>query len=157
MLAERRRYDYAELPDYQEQRQQKRKQRVVIVTRKKAILRIKAVISIVFFFLLGTFILFRYAQIDKGNREVNALKVEYDKVCSKNAQIKVGLNRNVDLNGIERLAIQDLGMQYPDKNQTVYVEVAKKDFIEIPIEQEKAQGSGGMFASISGEILRYLY
>ena len=157
MLAEQRRYDYAEVPNYQEQKQPKKKQRIVIVTRKKAIMRMKAVIAIVFFFVLGTFILLRYAQINQGNREVYNLKSEYNKVFGTNAQIKVGLNKKVDLNEIEKSAIEKLGMQYPDKNQTIYVEVAKRDFTEIPVEQEKTQGSGGVFASISGELLRYLY
>ena len=62
---------------------------------------------------------------------------------------------------IEQVAVQKLGMQYPNKSQTVYIQVQKKDFTEIPQSakgvQKKEESIWGTVSQGFSELVGYLY
>jgi len=157
MLAAQKRYSYEPIPEYQDYQRQNKKLKVITITRKKAILRFKAIFGIIVFFALGMFILSRYSMINEENRNIYKLKTELTNLNKENTQIQVSLNRKVDLEQIEKDAIQKLGMQYPDKNQIIYVQIPKTDFTEIPVETENQAGDDAGPASFAKQLLSYLY
>jgi len=157
MLAAQKRYNYEPVPEYQDYQRQDKKQKVVIVRRTKAIIRFKAVLCILIFFALGIFILARYSMINQEKRNINKLKADLNEINQVNTQIQVELNRKVDLGEVEKEAIQKLGMQYPDKNQMIYVQIPKTDFTEVPIEAENQTEEQGGPASLANQLLSYLY
>jgi len=156
MLAAQKRYNYEPVPEYQDYQSQNRKSKVVTVTRKKAILRFKALVGIILFFALSMFILSRYSMINEEKKNIYKLKSELTELNKANTQTQVALNREVDLEQVEKDAIQKLGMQYPDKNQTIYVQIPKTDFTEVPIETENQTDEQAGPASFAKQLLSFL-
>lgn len=160
MLVAQKRYSYDQQPDYDEVQRQQNKVREVVVTRRGAIRKFKAVCALTLIFALCLFILFRYTQINEHNQKISKLKAELSHLGKVNSQLQVELDRQTDLKAIEQIAIQELGMQYPDKSQTVYVQLEKKDFTEVPEEVKGKQQGSGVFASVTQgitEFVKYLY
>lgn len=92
-------------------------------TRKKA--RSKAhLINILFVFGLSIFIISRYAYIAEINYNISKLEKEYEMAVKENTDLNVQLIKAVNLETLEKTAIEELGMQYPDLyNQVAYVNV----------------------------------
>ena len=62
--------------------------------------------------------------ISEKNLEVQNLKKELNKVESGLVSSQIDVEQGTDLNKIEAYAKQQLGMQKPDKNQTIYVDTS---------------------------------
>lgn len=155
MLAAQKRYAYESIPEYEDYQRQEKKSRVVTVTRKKAIFRFKAIMGVIIFFAIGMFILSRYSLINEEKRNISKLKTELAELNKANTQTQIALNRKVDLEQVEIDAIQKLGMQYPDKNQTVFIQIPKTDFTEVPVEQSQTDEESGP-ASFAKQLLSFL-
>ncbi|MBQ8526484.1 MAG: cell division protein FtsL [Clostridia bacterium] len=56
---------------------------------------------------------------------------ELMKLIETNNKKKIEFEQNIDLKKIEELAITQYGMQRPDNNQTVYVNVVQQDYGEV--------------------------
>lgn len=94
-------------------------------SKAKANKNAKVVMCILCGFTMGMIITYRYNMISEKNLKVQELKSELAAVEANllNAQIEV--EQNTDLNKIEAYAKQQLGMQKPDKNQTIYIDTSK--------------------------------
>ncbi|MDD3706053.1 MAG: hypothetical protein PHC45_08340 [Clostridiaceae bacterium] len=80
--------------------------------------------SILFVFGLSIFIISRYALIAEVNYNIKNLEREYTTVVKENTDLNVQLMKSISLETLEKKAIEELGMQYPDiQNQTAYVNV----------------------------------
>lgn len=80
-------------------------------------------------FILGVFamamvITYRFNVISEKNLEVQNLKSELTKVESSLLTSQIDVEQGTDFNKIEAYAKQQLGMQKPDKNQTIYVDTS---------------------------------
>ena len=67
--------------------------------------------------------------------EVQELKKELASVQKENEQLKVSIENGLNLNNIEKLAKEKLGMQKLTNKQTVYVNLPKKDYVEPATEE----------------------
>lgn len=99
--------------------------------RRKAELKANAKkifgIAIVFFALF--IISYRYALIDTSFKEKESLKKELGTIQKQNDQLKVSIQKQMNLSLIEQEAKEKIGMQKLDNNQKVYVNLEKNDFI----------------------------
>lgn len=151
MLVARKRYDdYEELAEFDRDEKQRVKVRKVIVKKKNTLIKFKAICAVMFFLGLSLFILHRYTLLNEYNQKLRKLKAELGQIQKVNSQLQVEMDRKIDLNQIEQLAIQKLGMQYPGKNQTILLQVKKKDFTELPQETNKdANGNNKVWGNVS--------
>ncbi len=149
------------LTEYDNVQARSKKVREVVVTRRNALRKFKAVCAIVFAFLLCLFILFRYSQINEYNQRLAKLKTEVNQLQKANSQLKVEMDRKIDLKEIEKAAIERLGMQYMDKNQVVYLQLQKSDFTEVhgnaDADRLRDTGVFGTLTQGISELVRYLY
>lgn len=76
-------------------------------------------------FAMTMFITYRYNIINEKNLKAQSLKKELEGAESTLVGSQIEVEQNTDLNKIESYAKQQLGMQKPDKNQTVYVDTSK--------------------------------
>lgn len=80
--------------------------------------------SILFVFGLSIFIISRYAYMAEINFNITNLEKEYKQVVKENTDLNVQLMKSVNLETLEKSAIEKLNMQYPDvQNQIAYVNV----------------------------------
>lgn len=76
-------------------------------------------------FAMAMLITYRFNVISEKNLKVQTLKKELTGVESSLLTSQIEVEQNTDLNKIEAYAKQKLGMQKPDKNQTIYVDTSK--------------------------------
>lgn len=67
---------------------------------------------------------YRYNLISEKNLQAQELKEELAAAESALLNAKIDVEQQTDLNKIEAYAKQQLGMQKPDKNQTIYVDTS---------------------------------
>lgn len=91
----------------------------------------KNVALILAMFLLLLVVSYRSSLI---NEKFNALQNAKQKLASiekTNGQLEVNIESSLNLSNIEESAKEKLGMQKLDNNQKVYVDLEKKDYVEV--------------------------
>lgn len=76
-------------------------------------------------FAMGMIITCRYNIISEKNLKVQELKGKLAAVEATLLNKQIEVEQSTDLNKIEAYAKQQLGMQKPDKNQTIYIDTSK--------------------------------
>ena len=98
--------------------------------------KINVTMTVIGLFILLLTISYRNSQINEKFNEVQVLKKELSAVQKENEQLKVSIENSLNLNTIEKLAKEKLGMQKLTKKQTIYISLPKKDYVE-PANEEK--------------------
>lgn len=90
-------------------------------------------------FMLGAATVYSRVLIMQAESNVVHKEKELAQLTEQNNNKKIRIEQNVDLKKIEELAITKYGMQRPDKNQTVYVNVIQSDYGEVvkPVKNNK--------------------
>lgn len=123
VTADNRAYDYDRYESLEDYQISEPNQKPVKKTEKKAKPRTH-IFSILFVFGMSIFIISRYAYMAEINFNISTLEKEYKKVVKENTDLNVQLMKTINLEALEKTAIEDLNMQYPDvQSQTVYVSV----------------------------------
>ena len=127
-------------PEYNPKRrktQVKRKKSVQQKTNKKTKAqkkeknyRVKQTLSILALFVILVAISYRNSVINESFSKVQALKNELSAIEKENEQLEVSIENSLNLNNIEQVAKEKLGMQKLTNRQTVYVELPKKDYVK---------------------------
>lgn len=104
--------------------------------------QIKLTFAVIGIFIILLTISYRNSQINEKFNQVQSLKRELSSLQKENEQLEVSIQNSVNLNTIEKLAKEKLGMQKLTNKQTVYVTLPKKDYVEsaseeVVIEEEK--------------------
>ena len=150
----RNEYQYTTSPrkletDYQKKKQKRNLKVLEDVPRQDIHLskeqkrrQMKLTLVVIGIFALLLTISYRNSQINEKFSEVQTLKKELSSIQKENEQLKVSIENSLNLNTIEKLAKEKLGMQKLTNKQTVYVTLPKKDYVEsaseeVVIEQEK--------------------
>ena len=105
--------------------------------------QIKLTITVIAIFALLLTISYRNSQINEKFSDVQSLKKELSALKKENEQLEVNIENGLNLNNIEKLAKEKLGMQKLTNKQTKYISLPKKDYTEpasekIVIEEEKS-------------------
>ena len=108
--------------------------------RKK---QMKTTVTVVGLFLLLLTISCRNSQIDRQFDQIQDQKKQLAALQKENEQLKVSIENSLNLNNVEKVAKEELGMQKLSNRQTVYVTLPKKDYVEsasekVEIEEEKS-------------------
>ena len=105
--------------------------------------QMKMTVTVVGLFLLLLTISCRNSQIDKKFDQIQDQKKQLATLQKENEQLKVNIENSLNLNNVEKVAKEELGMQKLSNRQTVYVTLSKKDYVEsasekVEIEEEKS-------------------
>ena len=110
------------------------------IKRRKNIALIVAAIFVV---LLT--VSYRNSQINEKFNEVQKLKKELSSIQKENEQLKVNIENGLNLNNVEKLAKEKLGMQKLTNRQTLYVSLPKRDYVEAATEEVKKEEDKNWF------------
>lgn len=105
--------------------------------------QMRMTVTVVGLFLLLLTISCRNSQIDKKFDQIQEQKKQLATLQKENEQLKVSIENSLNLNNVEKVAKEELGMQKLSNKQIVYVTLPKKDYVEsasekIEIEEEKS-------------------
>ena len=95
----------------------------------------KLTLVVIAIFALLLTISYRNSQINEKFTQVQSQKKELASLQKENEQLKVNIANGLNLNTIEKIAKEKLGMQKLTNKQTVYVNLPKKDYVESATEK----------------------
>ncbi len=146
-------------PDYKTKKQKKRLRVVEDVPRQKIQIskeqrkhQFKVTLFVVAIFGILLTISYRNSQIDEKFSEMKNLQQELASLQKENEQTKVSIENGLNLNNIEKLAKEKLGMQKLTNKQTVYVSLPKKDYVESASEQVVIEDNKNWFEKLVDKI-----
>lgn len=136
-------------PDY---RPQRRKKQTTVKQQKpnnnkdkknEKSKKVKQTLKVFALFVVLVAISYRNSAINESFSKVQGLKSELAEIQKENEQLEVSIENSLNLNNIEQVAKEKLGMQKLTNRQTVYVELPKKDYVksaneEIVVKEEKS-------------------
>lgn len=147
-------------PDYKTKKQKKRLRVVEDVPRQKVQIskeqrkhQFKVTLFVVAIFGILLTISYRNSQIDEKFSEMQNLKQELASLQKENEQTKVSIENGLNLNNIEKLAKEKLGMQKLTNKQTIYVSLPKKDYVESASEEVVIEDNKNWFQQLVDKIL----
>lgn len=115
----------------------------VKVSKEQRKVQLRMTVTVAGIFLLLLTISCRNSQIDRQFNKIQEQKKQLAVLQKENEQLKVSIENSLNLNNIEKVAREELGMQKLTSKQTVYVTLPKKDYVEsasekVVIEEEKS-------------------
>lgn len=131
-------------PEYEPQKESYAKKKTTVKNKnlkkekqKQRLMHMRAIkyISIIFIALMA--ISYRNSLINEKFNQNEKLKSTLAVTQKENEQLQVNIENSLNLNNIEKIAREKLGMQKLDNSQKIYVSLPKKDYVEPAVEQIK--------------------
>lgn len=119
--------------------------------------QLKPKVKLVFYIAIGFSILFAISYqnslIIESFNQKESLKKDLAAIEKENEQLKVNIEKSLNLNKIEQSAKEMLGMQKLDNSQKVYVSLPKQDYIEVPTEEIITNEGSNLLQKIIQDII----
>lgn len=113
---------------------------------------VKAKLRIVMFLFAGFAVLFAISYqnslISESFNRKEQYKKEMEALSKTNQQIEVSLENNLNLNSIEQVAKEKLGMQKLSNDQKIYVNLPKEDYVAPAAEQVVIEENQNFFVKL---------
>ena len=110
--------------------------------------RKRVVLLVVAIFVVLLTVSYRNSQINEKFSQVQKLKKELSSIQKENEQLKVNIENSLNLNNVEKIAKEKLGMQKLTNRQTLYVSLPKRDYVEAATEEVKKEEDKNWFQKI---------
>lgn len=104
-------------------------------TKRKLKPKVKLVFYIAVCFGILFAISYQNSLITENFNKKEDLKKNLSAIEKENEQLKVNIEKSLNLNNVEQSAKELLGMQKLDNSQKIYVSLPKKDYIETTTEE----------------------
>ena len=104
------------------------------ISKKEQQKRRKQIGSVIVIFALLLMISYRNSLITEEFNTIQNLKSDLANIQKENKQIEISIEGSLNLNKVEEIASQQLGMQKQTVEQTIYTELPKQDYVEVTIE-----------------------
>lgn len=123
-----------------------------VQNEKKTKANVKAKLKIVMFLMAGFSILFAISYqnslISESFNKKEQYKKEMEALSKTNQQIEVSIENNLNLNNIEQVAKEKIGMQKLNNDQKIYVSLPKEDYVAPAAEQVVIEEDVGFFEKL---------
>lgn len=158
----RSRYEYSTSPrklqpEYNPRKREKKNKLKVVkdlprqevkMTKEQMHVRKRVVLLVVAIFVVLLTVSYRNSQINEKFSQVQKLKKELSSIQKENEQLKVNIENSLNLNNVEKIAKEKLGMQKLTNRQTLYVSLPKRDYVEAATEEVKKEEDKNWFQKI---------
>ena len=126
------------------------------ISKEELNARVKFVCYVLFGFTVLFTISYRNSIINEKFNQKEALKYELADVQKINEQLEVGIENELNLTTVEKLAKEKLGMSKLSNSQKVYITLPKKEFVESNSENFIVGKSENAYQSIWEKIKKFL-
>ena len=120
----------------------------VKITKEQIKRRKNIALIVVAIFIVLLTVSYRNSQINEKFSQVQKLKKELSSIQKENEQLKVNIENSLNLNNVEKIAKEKLGMQKLTNRQTLYVSLPKRDYVEAATEEVKKEEDKNWFQKI---------
>lgn len=127
-----------------------RKQNKAVKQKKKGQFRVLCYVAIGFIILFA--ISYRNSMINESFNKVQNMKKDLAAIQKENQQTQVSIENNLNLSALEQEAKERLGMQKLNNQQSVYVSLPKKDYVEAASEEVIMNNNQNWFQKIISAI-----
>ena len=124
----------------------------VKVSKEERKKQIKLTLWVIGIFVILLTISYRNSQINEKFSKVQTLKRELSAVQKENEQLKVSIENSLNLNNVEKVAKEKLGMQKLTNKQTIYITLPKKDYVESASEEVIIEKDKNWFEQLRDKI-----
>lgn len=93
--------------------------------------KVKLAVCISISFLILFAISYRNSLITESFNKKESLKKSLSTLEKENEHLKIDIEKSLNLNNVEQSAKEMLGMQKLDNSQKVYINLPKKDYVEV--------------------------
>ena len=140
-------------PEYRPQKRKKQVKAKKIeknkkIEKKEKKKRVRQTLTVLALFVVLVAISYRNSAINESFSKVQSLKSELSEIKKENEQLEVSIENSLNLNNIEQIAKEKLGMQKLTNRQTVYVELPKKDYVKSAVEEVIVKENESWFTKI---------
>ena len=142
-------------PDYNPQKKKKRTTKAKTkntkntkIQKKEKSKKVKQTLTVLALFVVLVAISYRNSEINESFSKVQSLKTDLAAIQKENEQLEVSIENSLNLNNIEQVAKEKLGMQKLTNRQTVYVNLPKKDFVKAATENVVVKDEGNWFTNL---------
>lgn len=97
--------------------------------------KVKLVLGIACGFIILFAISYQNSLINESFNKKEELKQSLAALTKENEQLKINIEKSLNLNNVEQSAKELLGMQKLNNNQKIYISLPKKDYVESQAEQ----------------------
>ena len=118
--------------------------------QKKRQIRLTLIVAGIFLLLLT--ISYRNSQINEKFNDVQNLKKELSSLQKENEQLRVSIENGVNVNTIEKLAKEKLGMEKLTSKQTIYINLPKQEYTESESEKVVIEDDKNWFEKLIDSI-----
>lgn len=134
-------------------RKQTNRQKNKVVNKSSSKRRTSSIVMILCIFSMALVLVYRYNVINEKNLKSQTLANNLIKSESALLTAQIEVEQNTDLNQIDAYAKQKLGMQKPDKNQTIYVDTSKtSNLVEVQNDTTFIQNMGEKISNFISKI-----
>ncbi len=129
---------------------------VKVGVKKKNQAKRKLVLYLAISFMILFAISYQSSLITENFNEKEAKKKTLSTIEKENEQLKVNIEKSLNLNSVEQSAKELLGMQKLDNSQKIYISLPKKDYIETPTEEVIIEEQQSLWQQIWQGILKFI-
>ena len=127
----------------------------VKVSKEQRKIQLRLTVTVAGIFLLLLTISCRNSQIDKQFNQIQEQKKQLASLQKENEQLKVSIENSLNLNNVEKVAREELGMQKLSSKQTVYITLPKKDYVESASEKVVIKEEKNWWEELADKILNF--
>ncbi|MBO5009025.1 MAG: cell division protein FtsL [Clostridia bacterium] len=146
------------LEEYESHAQKSREKHIerknTIKIEKRALCRL-LVVSIFALFVAASALVYVNVMTLRASTEVDALEKQLAIATEKNKQKEIEITQKLDMKVIEKKAVEKLGMQKPDNNQIMYIDVKKDTYSEAVKQKSNISSFFGGIKNALGSIVEY--
>ena len=106
------------------------------ISKKEQAKRRSQLRTVLVVFALLLMISHRNSLISEEFKVIQNLKSDLTNIEKENKQLEISIEGSLNLNKIEKIASEQLGMQKQTVEQTIYTELPKEDYVEAMISKE---------------------
>lgn len=121
--------------------------------KKKLKPKVKLVLYMAVSFAILFAISYQNSIIIENFNQKEDLKKNLAAIEKENEQLKVNIEKSLNLNKVEQSAKEMLGMQKLDNSQKVYISLPKQDYIEVPTEEVIIEENKNFFERLIENII----
>lgn len=107
--------------------------------RNRAAKNMKNFLRIALCFAVAFVIVNGYVKINEAYNEVSKLEKEYNDIIATNQDLQVKIDKAVDLEQLQTIASERLGMVSPERYQMFYIDMQQGDYAETYADNEKTK------------------